>query len=91
MTETQALRELASALEALDELLAFSFDATGCTGMLLSWSTGSATRGYKELSKAMSQAIADGMWTEIRIAAIAKAKIRVENAREALRKAQELQ
>jgi len=87
-TETSALRELAAAIDELQEVMSFNFDATGCTGMLLSWSTGSATRGYKELSKRMSQVIKDGLWSEIRIAAIAKAKIRVENARESLRQAQ---
>jgi hypothetical protein len=87
-TEPQALRELAEAMDELQELMSFKFDATGCTGMRLSWTIGSATRGYKELSKGMSQAIKDGLWREIRIAAIAKAKIRVENAREALRQEQ---
>ena len=57
MREISALQELVAALSNLETLERFSCDASTCTGMNLTWSTGSATPGYKELQRAMSECV----------------------------------
>lgn len=80
MSETIALRSLANAIETLERIESFQFNGTDCTGMCLTWSTGSATSGYKELQQAMSKVCAS-MWDEIRYAAVCRAREEVDRCR----------
>ncbi len=88
MNEIIALYELANALKSLEMIESFSYDASGCTGMHLTWSQGSATPGYQELSRARSESIRGPMWREIRRMAIDEARARIEAARRKLAEAQ---
>lgn len=81
--EAWQAERLAYALRQLEELKSFGHPADFDETMSLTWVRGSATRGYKELSKAMAS-IVSARWSEIRDAAIKAAEAAVADARSEL-------
>ena len=75
---------LARALRQLESLKMYNCPADFDESMHLTWTRGSATAGYKELSDAMSATVS-ARWSELRDAAIATCQKNVDDAREELR------
>lgn len=75
---------LARALRQLEALKLYSCPADFDESMHLTWTRGSATGGYKELSEAMAS-IVSARWSELRDAAISACQKCVDDAREDLK------
>ena len=75
---------LAYALRQLEAMKEFAHPADFDESLQVTWVRGSATGGYKELSKAMSS-IVSARWSELRDAAINAAQRAVDDAREEVR------
>jgi hypothetical protein len=85
--EEFAARRLADALQKLSYLSGYSHPADFDESLSVSWSRGSATPGYKEMAKAISQIVAS-QWSALRDQAIKQVQQAVDEARADLRSAQ---
>jgi hypothetical protein len=82
--EAWKAERLARALRQMEALKMYNCPADFDESMHLTWTRGSATGGYKELSDAMS-AIVAARWSELRDAAIAACQKSIDDVREELR------